>query len=175
MGEGNSKIRFKVGPMEVEFEGSEAFMEEALPGLISNVLEQYESHKESLPEGRELTRDSYAVPQPHVQTAQSNGASGSDMSTSTIASITKVNSGSDLIMAAAACLTMTHGAERMTRAEILKEMQTATSYYKQTYSNNLSAYLDRLVKDDRLRLVAKDTYGMSATEKQSMGAKLAAG
>jgi hypothetical protein len=47
-------------------------------------------------------------------------------------------------------------------------MRRATSYYKKTFQNNLSAYLSNLVKADRLRLVSQDTYGLPAKEREKL-------
>ena len=37
----NSKIRIKLGPIEVEYEGSEAFLKEELPQLLTAVSDLY--------------------------------------------------------------------------------------------------------------------------------------
>lgn len=166
MSEEKSEVRFKIGQMEVEFQGSESFMKESLPELIANVLEQHEAHKDKIPaEPEELSRS----------IVQQNSANGLDHSTNTIATLTNANSGSDLVIAAVACLTLAKAKDRMTRSEILGEMQSATSFYKISYRSNLSNYLDGLVKADRLRLHDKDLYALSAAEKKSLEITLDAG
>lgn len=70
---------------------------------------------------------------------------------------------------------MVNGQERLSRKDLADEMKSATSFYKATFLNNLSAYLDRLVKSDRLRLVAPNTYALTAAERQALNAKLAQG
>lgn len=159
--------------MDVEFEGTEDFIDKRLSELISNVLELYVGHKDSMPEPlvENASVDSAQMSHSHA----TNESHNFDLSTSTIASVTNASSGSDLLIAAAAHLTLTKGMNKMLRSELLGEMQTATSYYKQTFSNNLSTYLSGLVKADRLRLVAKDTYAISSTERKSMEATLAEG
>lgn len=95
------------------------------------------------------------------------------MTTSTIAAKIRADSGRDLIRAAAAKLELVDGRASYTRQELLGEMQTATSYYKKTYSNNLSGYLNRLVRDDKLREVSKDTYALASGESSSLKNALA--
>jgi hypothetical protein len=52
-------------------------------------------------------------------------------------------------------------------------MKTATTFYKQTFANNLSTSLEALVKGQQLNLVAKDTYAITAPELEALRAKLA--
>ena len=103
----------------------------------------------------------------------SSSAAMLDHSTNTIATILGAKSGPDLIIAASACFTLVQGKDRFTRKELLGEMQTAASFYKTTYNSNFSKYLETLTKADRLRLVADNTYAVSAKEKQALEAKLA--
>ena len=159
--------------MKVEFEGTEEFIEKRLPELISNVLKLHDSYKDNIPVPTSKPASDATAPLNQVH--NSGGNNDFDLSTSTIAAITKANSGSDLVISAAAHLSLTKGMSKITRSELLGEMQTATSYYKQTYSNNLTTYLNGLVKADRLRLVAKDTYAISSTERKSLEGSLATG
>ncbi len=66
--------------------------------------------------------------------------------------------GPDLIVAAAAFLTF--GAESMPRFDrkrLLDEMKMS-SYYRKSYSNNMSRYLQGLVKRQKLNEVTKGEY-----------------
>ena len=94
-------------------------------------------------------------------------------STNTIAALLEASTGSDLIIAAAARLILIDGKDTVTRTELLKEMQGAMTFYKQTMSNNLSASLKALAKDDRLRLIGANTYALSQKERQKLEPKLA--
>lgn len=158
-----SKIRIKMGDVEVEYEGSEEFLRQELKELLSGVLELHRERKDSVP--------------------SNNGGSGSDEgvessggfngTTNTVAAKLSVTSGPDLIIAAVARLTLVAGKDTCTRGALLKEMQSATSYYKKTYSNNLSTYLKRLVGDDRLREISKHAFSLSAPELQKIKGILA--
>ena len=102
-----------------------------------------------------------------------DGDERSGLSTNTIATILRVDNGPELIIAAAAYLTIVKGQDRLSRKSLTEEIKSATSFFRATYLNNLSAYLDRLVKADRLRLVAPNTYALSAAERQGLDANLA--
>lgn len=165
MGNETAKIRLKIGQLEVEYEGAASFLQDDLLNLMKKLVGFQKEHKAAIP----------ADPPP-IKTdgaGSSSSAGALDHSTSTIATIFGAKSGPDLIIAASACFTLVQGKDRFMRKELLGEMQTAASFYKATYNNNLSKYLDRLVKSDRLRLVADNTYAVSAKEKRALEAKLA--
>lgn len=157
-----SETRFRIETPggAVEFAGSEQFVDakyEKLPDLLALIGNSIPSTPAKSMSHPRLTR----------------GEPRSDLSTNTMATVLGVDSGPELIIAAAAHLTMVRGEERLGRKDLAHEMKSATSFYKATYFNNLSAYLDRLVKSDRLRLVAPNTYALAATERQALDAKLA--
>lgn len=96
------------------------------------------------------------------------------LSTDTIATILGVNSGRDLIIAAAAHLHFSQGKVTFTRQELAAQMRAAPSHFKNTYMNNLSTYLAGLTRSDRLRLSSSDTYALSSKERQDLETRLAA-
>ena len=71
-------------------------------------------------------------------------------------------------MAAVAKIIIVDGRENIARKDIAAEMRRASSYFKRTYINNLSKYLETLMKSDKLRLVAEDTYGLPAKEREKI-------
>lgn len=165
MGGTNSKIRLKIGQMDVKFEGSEEFIKEHLAGLVAKVVDQYADHKAEIPDSPTTVADGQ-------QPAATDYA---DLTTNTIATLSDAKSGGDLVMAAAAFLTIAKGKERMMRSDLLVEMKSAVSFYKETYNKNLTATLNSLAKADRLRVIGKDTYAMSTVERQAQEEILAAG
>ena len=160
-----SKIRIKMGDVEVEYEGSEDFLRDELSELLSGVMELHAKHTETVPPA---SPDLPAV-------ARGTAATGGTLqgTTNTIAAKLSVNSGAELIIAAVARIKFVEGQETASRATILKEMQSASSYYKQSYSKNLSKYLKTLVSEERLREVSKETYSLSAPEIQKLQGRLA--
>ena len=95
-------------------------------------------------------------------------------STDTIANITGVRSGRDLIIAAAAHLHFSQGKQTFTRHDLAAQMRSAPSHFRSTFINNLTTYLTGLTRADRLRSTGSDTYALSNRERQALEAKLSA-
>lgn len=152
-----SRIRIALGNLEVEYEGEQSFIEESLIELTERLV----ALSGISPSAAEAV--SVALP------SQSDSNSYSlDHSTNTIAQIISAKTGSDLALAAIVRLNLVKGRPSAPRADILDEMKQATTYYKDTYSSNLSAYLDTLVKARRVNLVARGTYALAASERSRL-------
>ena len=158
-----SKIKIKMGPIEIEYEGSEKFLKDELPELLQAVSSLYKDSGITLDNAN-------TTEQPSATPTLKKGVQGT---TSAIAGKLGCKSGSELIIAAAARLTFALDREIFSRQDILAEMKTASAYHKKTYVNNLSKYLNSLVKDQTLLETAKDTYALDAKTKHSLEAKLA--
>jgi hypothetical protein len=158
-----SRIRIRMGPIEVECEGTEDFLKGEFPKLLEKVSGIYESSglhipSEELPPGTDdLTSKPGAV----------------QWSTETIAGKINCSSGRDLVIAASAHLTFVQGMGTFSRQQIRDEMKTAAAYYKKSYSNNLSAYLRRLVADNDLVEAASGQYALSAPTRNRLEKQLA--
>jgi len=158
-----SKIRIKMGPIEIEYEGSESFLKEELPELLRAVSNLY---KESELQGE--------ISQGEPSVEGSVGAPKFQATTGSIAAKLNSKTGSDLILAAAAHFTFVLGKNTFTRKELHKEMKTASGYYKNTYrGGNLTGYLNSLIKDGKLLEPSKDNYALSASAKSDLSAKIA--
>jgi hypothetical protein len=161
----SSKIRIKIGDVEVEYEGTEQFLRDELPKLLTGVLELHRAEQQSNGKPSATTNPSHKDKSPPV---------GSSIGTTkTVSAKLGVTSGSDLVLAAAARLSIGDDKETFTRSELLTEMKTASGYYKASYSNNLSKSLQALVSSGRLRETAKETYTLSADELGQLETKLA--
>jgi hypothetical protein len=88
--------------------------------------------------------------------------------TLTIAQILNVKTEMDLILAAAMKFHLVDNKETFNRQDILKEMQTAQSYYRASYLNNATKYLKKLVREGKLRENAPDLYALSANTKKEL-------
>lgn len=154
-----SKIRIKLGPIEVEYEGSESFLKEELPDLLAAVAKL---HKESAAPAEAL----HAPPKPP-------SAGAVQGTTATIAAKLGVKSGPDLILAACARMTFVSGQASFTRKQITDEIKGATGYYKKTYLNNLTTYLQQLVKDQKLVESSTDTFALSVPTRTQVETQLA--
>ena len=154
-----SKIRIKLGSIEVEYEGSEAFLKKELPDLMKTIIELYKSA--DIPVG---------------QTEDQGGDSkkrGIRLSTKSIAAKLNCSSGRDLVVAAAAHLTLAKNQDSFSRKELLSEMQSASGYYKKTYGDNLSNALNGLLKDNTLTELSKGNYSLSEQKRKEVGGHLA--
>lgn len=149
-----SKINIKLGPIEVGYEGSESFLKDELPALLKAVSELYQTSKNS------LAAEESQEAQPK-DAAPKNGKL--QATTGSIAAKLGVKSGPDLILAAAARLTLVQGNETFSRQRLIEEMKTASAYHKASYVKNLSAYLNVLVKDGKLNEPTQGNYALTAS------------
>lgn len=153
---GITKVRINADGIEVELEGANV----SVPELMTQIAE--------------MRRSMGPAPATHTagraegEPSGSSGSSGpvSAASTNTIASLVNASTGSDLVMAAMAHITLVQRRDVAARSEILDEMKAAKTFYKDTYSGNLSSYLNSLAKGKRLNLVAKETYALPNAERQ---------
>lgn len=165
MSDGTAKIRLKIGQLEVEYEGAISFLNEGIFNLMEKLVGFYNDHKSAIP-----------VEPP---TANTNGGRQAglnndlDHSTNTIAAHLEATSGTELVIAAAARLSLLKKKGTFTRKEINDEMKSAATYYKESMTGNLTKSLDTLLKNKRLNQSAKDTYALSASERKALEAKLA--
>jgi len=155
-----AKIRFKIGEMDVEYEGEQAFLEEGLVALVEKASKIYQEN------------------QPVKSAAGSapafNGQSGSlKLGMNSVAAKLGVKTGPDLTIAAAASLTLVKGQDKFSRKDLTNEMRAASSYFKENMVGNLTKILSGLVKDGRLNDVGSDSFALSAQEISSLEAKLA--
>ncbi|MDA7088426.1 hypothetical protein PH586_18760 [Pseudomonas sp. SA3-5] len=153
----NSKIRIKVGTAEVEFEGTEQYMREEIPSILGMLVEYSEFQSSLDEESSEILPESTDTAKKKLQ-----------ITTNTIATKLNSNSGADLIIAACAHLCLVKGQDSFKRSNILAEMKLATNFYKQTYSKNLSAALQSLVKAGKILETSVDTYALDSKEKQRL-------
>ncbi|MBR8284602.1 hypothetical protein [Burkholderia vietnamiensis] len=171
-----SKIKIKLGAIEIEYEGSETFLKEELPALLTAVSDLYQSSQIHIPPNGSdtLPVDSHSL----------NGAAGLNGATSTngaamfgttnaIALRMDVKSGPELILAAAARLTIGAGVEVFARKRLVDEMRTASTYFKGSIVKNLTASLQRLVKDGKLNEPSRGHYALTASCKAALEARLA--
>ena len=165
-----AKIKLKVGSMELEYEGDPDF----LTGGIEALLETMGGLVSKVPDATEPPALSAELP---AVNGKENGAPAAKghftFSTDTIAAHLEAKSGPELVICAMAELEFVQAKASSTRTDILNEMKSATTYYKETMRNNLTGTLSRLVKDKRINQIAKDTYALSAGERKQLEAKVA--
>jgi len=154
-----SKIRIKLGPIEVEYEGSESFLKQELPALIKTVTELSKSVGVTIAD-LQSTED------------KDNSENGNlQLATTSIATKLSCTSGPDLVIASAAHLTLVKNIEVFSRKQLLDDMKTAASFYKSNYSGNLSTYIKTLLKD-KLHERTTGHYALSASARKTLESKL---
>jgi hypothetical protein len=155
------QLKITIGTLQVEYDGDESFFKSEVIPTVEK-LGKFVGSSAAAP----------AAASGAISNKQAAPGSVPKHSTNTVAKLIAGDSGPDLIMAAVAKKIIVDGQKTVTRSEITKEMRAATSYYKKTYTNNLSAYLDTLTKADKLRLVANDEYGLPAKARDELEPKL---
>jgi hypothetical protein len=158
-----SKIKIKMGAIEIEYEGSESFLKEELPALLTAVSDLYKS---SAP----LIEASNLAPE---TTAQSITTKKIEGTTATLAAKLGGSTGPDLLMSAAARLHFVLGKERFHKKELSDEIKSANNYFKTSYASNLVSLLSGLVKSGRLMEPSKDNYSLSVDSLKNIGSQLA--
>jgi hypothetical protein len=158
----------KLGAAEIEYEGGTDFLKDEVMPTVSKILEMAETRADLQRSPPQLQIERAAEEVTPLPSANNEGHS-----TNTIATLLDAKTAGDLVFAAAGHLTLVQKRERMTRSELHDEMKSATSFYKASDRNNLSNALKALVKADRLRLVADDTYAMPHKARTELEAVLA--
>jgi hypothetical protein len=150
----SSKMRIKVGQIEVDYEGTEEFLKKDLPALLLSVSKLFSG---------EAGKPNLATAEVHLD---------QHLSAKTIASKLGVKSGSELVMAACAHLSLVKKQATFGRKAILDEMKGATGFYKSTYGSNLTKYIDSLLKSDDLTETGTDAYTISDKKAREIAAKI---
>lgn len=160
-----SRIRIKLGGIEVEYEGEHDFLEQDLLGLIKDLMavapQLQPSRSDAPTRGDEVDKAGEKPP-----------ATGT---VSTFAAKLKVTSGADLIIAALFQARTVDELVSLKRRELLSRMKSATAYYKSTYSANLSSYLKTLVKAGDINEVSAEEYAISPSKMTDLESRLVVG
>lgn len=153
-----SKIKIKLGAIEIEYEGSESFLKEELPQLLGAVSELYQKSHATfgvLPKASNSVIENDAG----VSVASSRKIK---TTTGALAARLQVKTSADLIVAAAAKLTFDDGLEVIPAARLLEEIKSAPSYYKASYGGNFFRSLGVLVKAGKLNEPTKNNYALTS-------------
>ena len=166
-----SKIKIKLGAIEIEYEGSETFLKEELPALLSAVADLYQHSHSTV--GPTTIEESASPP----QNGALNGAasSGNPMlgTTNSLAARLQVKSGPELILAGAARLTLVENLASFPRQRLIDEIKSAAQYFKANHLSNLTKNLHSLVKDGKLNEPSKGHFALTASCKADLEARLA--
>jgi hypothetical protein len=161
-----SKLRIKAGAFELDYDGTDEFIKHDLLGLISSVSNIVTKS------GLAIETDTDEDKGSPKKKKSASGEKLTQLSTGSIASKLKIESGPDLIIAACAHLNFEKGEAACKRPEIVAQMKTATSYYKKSYLANLTSYLIRLVKAGKLVEGSTGEYALKAEYAQKLKEQL---
>jgi hypothetical protein len=159
-----TKLSLKVADIEIEYEGSEEFLQSELPKLIEGIARLASAKGKDKSENQDPdreTRNNPALPD----------RPGGELSISTISQRLGVSKGSELIMAAALSL-VGAGAESFTKAQLRDRAREAKSYWKSTYRGNFDSYVARLVKAGRLNHNSGDNYALPDKERNALSTRI---
>lgn len=161
-----SKLRIRIGEVEIDYEGTEEFLKQELPQLLKTAMELHKAagpQKQGNSGGKENTEDK-----------KKTAGDVPSLTTASIAAKLISTSGTDLLTAAAAHLALVAKKEPFSRQDLLTAMQSATSYYKSSYSGNLSKYIKMaLQKDGGLSETGKNAYALTASARSTLEKQLA--
>jgi hypothetical protein len=160
-----TKLRVKIGELELEYEGTEEFVSSGLMPLIEAL------NKVSVTVAP--TRENKSSGTHHVKKEEGAGHHPTNTSTSTIAQKLKVKKGPSLVLAAVARIVLVNREASAERSEILREMKTATAYYKDSYAGNLTSHLQTLVTSGKLNDLGSNRYSLHAEAREQLERMLA--
>jgi hypothetical protein len=131
-----SRVKIKVGSIEVEYEGEEQFIKDELLNLVKAAVEL-------------LQEAGPLVPPPPAAGNASNAANqpGQITESSSMIAAKLGKSGCDILLAAAGYHSLNAGKTKFTRDELLTMMKD-TNGYKSSMSRNLTNYLKTALKGD---------------------------
>ena len=154
-----AKVRFRVGDLELEYQGPSSYVENGLIDLFEKVLSYGDFDVGTLVR---QAPEPAAGPPEKSPPRQMN----TDISLATMISRLGGNTGPDVVFMAAAHLAVCQDRTRFSRAEILENAKSADGYYKRSISSNLSSYLDRLLKDGRLSQYSDKSYSLPESQRK---------
>lgn len=155
-----SRIRIKLGVIEVEYEGEHDFLEKDLLALVKDLIEM--TPVTPPPKKHDVEVD------PGNRGGQAGQAGGSSGTVSTFAARLSVTTGPQLILAALLQAAKVGGNASLSRKDILAAMQSAKSHYKTSYRSNLSTYLKSLTRSGDINEVGTDMYALSNPKKDEL-------
>ena len=160
-----ARVRFKVGDVELEYQGPSSYIEDGLIDLFEKVLGYSDFDARRTEQPSEPTSD--------LSEESTTRQLATDISVATMISRLGAKTGADVLFMAAAHLAVCHGRSRFSRADILENAKLADGYYKRSISSNLTNYLGRLLKDGRLSQYSDSSYSLPEAYRQSVQRGLA--
>lgn len=135
------KVSWKLGSVEMHYEGNEDFLKAELPKLFQELLEIYKSGSKN--GGPALTEFPRVTENPMVETS---GNGKLELSVNTIATKLGAKPGQDFALAVCAYLSLVKQKTTFSYDEIREAMKTAHQFYDENQRKNLPKYIASLMK-----------------------------
>lgn len=155
-----SKLRIKIGEVEIDIEATEGFLKAEVPVLLKAAMDL----AQIAPTKRKLDTDTRAP------SGDGPNLSGT---TTTIAARLDAKTGPKLLLAAAAHLTFVAKKDTFTREEALEQMRSAVSYFNKNYVGNLSKIIGGAIKDGNISENSKNVFALTAKARADLEPKIA--
>jgi hypothetical protein len=165
------KVSWKLGNIEMQYEGNEGFLKTELPKLFQELLEIYKS---GFPSG-ELGEDEQTTPpvKPKEITVTTSNNKKVELSVNNIGGKIGIKKGQDLAMAASAYLALVEQKPTFSRDEIHNAMKLASHYYTENHNKSLSRHLAALMKVGYLLERSTDIFAIEGGKLKEMETILA--
>ncbi|WP_339862833.1 hypothetical protein [Thalassospira alkalitolerans] len=151
-----SKIKIKMGSIEIEYEGSSDFLKQEIFDLVEAVSKLHQvSHDDGL--------NSLIKGPEYIENLAGVGEK-IEGSCNEIAKKLSAKNGTELIFAASSKLYFVDCKERFTYEEIRSEMNSASNYVNEAMKKNFAQNLKSVVKQDRLKDLGGKTYSLAAAK-----------
>ncbi|HKW54975.1 MAG TPA: hypothetical protein VJO12_14880 [Stellaceae bacterium] len=161
-----SKLRIKLGDVEVEYEGEAAFVETGLIELVGKVQDMA---AKSTPV---MARSAMNAGKPGA-TPASSPSTPVQMTTKSIATKMSAKKGPEVAKAAVAKLGILQGKPTFSRSEILEEMRTATGIFRPSMNGNMTPILNSLAQDDVIIESSPEVYALTPNGETQLRQQLA--
>jgi hypothetical protein len=158
-----AKLRIKAKGIEIEWEGEVEYLKNDLPDLIAAIVAAL---------GINAGGDDDDDEAPSGADAPGGLGKGKTFTTSVLAARLKPNSGSDLFKVALAKLQLSDKMDTATRAQIHKEMQAASKFYKPSMKNNLNNAIDTLIGQGVLNEPSAGNYALTESAQAEIETKI---
>lgn len=163
MTDANVRISVRMSGMAIECEANEGFVRDHLRKTVEELLAV----------ANEPTLNA-------TDNAQSHAPNGStlyknesiNLSIAAIAQRLETRTATDLALAAGAYLALAKDKAEFSRDELHSEMKTATGFYSQTMSGNLSKSLAALTKNKSFNQTANGKYALTSRKAEEIRSKL---
>ena len=153
-----ARIRFRVGDLELEYEGPSSYIE----GGLIDMFEKVRGYRDLDAESAVQTPKSTIKPEEESVALEVD----SDISLATLIARMGAEKGADVVFMSLAHLVVCQGKSPVARADILQNAKSADGHYKESIRTHLTSYLKKLLNDGRLSQISDGRYTLPESQRQ---------